>query len=169
MSSLWPVWTKRFNTRTATIKSWNEVLVIDVEEKEFKNENCVDYSRIVDGWARFNNVKNIGDVYATIPLWSYMAAKWGNRSVMELYSHPVVTALIPDEAERNMYLSALWILDMWDNFELWSQSIWVPAWFEDGAGRFYALGRKADSFYPPNFTTKYMELLLVLKSLLKTL
>lgn len=157
---LWPVWSKRFNTRTATVKHWEEVLVIDVNETAFKDENSIDYSRIVDGGAQFKNPEKIGNTYARVPLSVYMAAKGGNRSILELYKHSVVSWLIPDESERNTYLAALGILDLRSNFELWSQSIWVPGWLEDGAGRFYALGSKADAFYPPNFTTKYMELLL---------
>lgn len=164
VEALWPVWTKRFNTRTATVKSWNEITIVDISEGSFKNADSFDYSKIVDGWARFKNVEEMWEVYSRIPLSVYMAAKWGNRSILELYKHPVVMALIPDIKQRNKYLSSLGALDLLDNFELWSQSIWVPAWFEDGGGRFYALGKKADAFYPPNFTTKYMELLLHKKS-----
>lgn len=160
LSKLWPVWTKRFNTRTATVKKWEEILVVDIDEQVFKDTSSFDYSKLVDGGAQFRDIERMGNVYSRIPSLKYMAAKWGNRSILELYAHPVVIALIPDETERNKYLSALGILDLQDNFELWSQSIWVPAWFADNWGRFYALGKKADSYYPPNNTTKYMELLL---------
>lgn len=136
VSKLWPVWTKRFNTRTATVKKWEEVVVVDVDEETFKNTSFIDYSRIVDWGAQFRDVEKMGNIYSRIPLSIYMSAKWGNRSILELYAHPVVIALIPDEVERNKYLSALGILDLQDNFELWSQSIWVPAWFANNWGRF---------------------------------
>lgn len=36
VSKLSPVWAKRFNTRTATVKKWEEVLVVDVDEKKIQ-------------------------------------------------------------------------------------------------------------------------------------
>lgn len=69
--------------------------------------------------------------------------------------------LISDKELRNEYLVSLWLLDITSNYERWTQSIWLPSWLDENWWfRWYSLGKKADAFYLPNMTTKYMELIM---------
>jgi hypothetical protein len=45
---IYPIWSKRFNTRTAMIRMKNEILFTDIDDELFRNNNLVDYSKIID-------------------------------------------------------------------------------------------------------------------------
>lgn len=162
-----PEWIKRWNTRTITwIDENGDAQIVDVSQENFRDPDFIDFSTLSsdsEGGAQLSQPWIPWNIVGTIPKWIYQdkTKSWGwNRALSELMIHPVITALLPDTKLREEYLISLWIVDMLQPFENWSQSLWVQHWLKPWFMRYHALWLKADAFYPPNFLTLYANLLL---------
>ena len=158
-----PVWQWRFNTRTMTLRAWDgeDALIVDVEQDTFRDIWLVgNYWALRDGGVKLRKKKIPGNVVGQIggEVYKSPLVAGGDKNLSQLYNHPVIQALIPDETTRWKYLAALWILNSLGFFKTGSNSIWVPDKLPPWFFRWHALGFEADAFYPPNLWTKRFEL-----------
>ena len=61
--NLGPTWSKRFNTRTATVMTPDEMVITDIHEHDFRDPDLIDYTEIKDGGARIKKQDIPGETY----------------------------------------------------------------------------------------------------------
>lgn len=173
-----PLWQRRLKTSTAMYRTqqW-DIEYIDIATHTFQRHP--DTFTSLDGTYAFRQVPNFfidyrdvsdggikvvwsieGSVYGRLSWDDYCTAQWGNKTLFELASHPVLQTVIPDDTLRRQYLTCLWIFDILGFYDLGTQSLWSPREIKEWYLRWFDLWFKADAVYPPNCTTTHHSVLL---------
>ncbi len=71
----------------------------------------------------------------------------------ELYDHPIVRALIPDDTLRREYMTCLEIFDHFSFYNKGKHALWKPGEMKKLFIRWMSLGFKGEAIYPPNLMT----------------
>lgn len=123
------IWQYRLTTCTFHLTHKSGMYFGELNEFMHKDENF-DYQKISDGGVKVSH--ELQEYLVTNPDTrflnrnEYLSSGGGHFTPVQLYNHPVVCMLIPDEIERKKYMLSLSILNEYGITNYGFNAIWVP-------------------------------------------